>query len=135
MRSCASLFFNRYVLVDDLFNGLFNQSTTRRRFESARSSYPSETTYAQCTSSIETHTDDNARNDEQAKDYEHNEKCFHSDLLPREETHQACLRYSCILSVCFILYVHNDFPCDLKNQMYSLLSSEEHMLESHLVHV
>src|SRR5260370_6366136 len=78
------LCFNRDLLLDNLFNCLFNPSASGLRSEGAHPSYPSESTYTQCTSSIETHTHDHARTNEQAHHCERDEKCFHSDLLLRE---------------------------------------------------
>jgi hypothetical protein len=69
-----------------------------------------EPTYSQCILRIETHTDDHARTDEQANDYEQKEKCFYNDLLLKEETHRIYPCYSCVHSVCFMLDVHDDFP-------------------------
>jgi len=64
-------FFNRRFLLDELFH----HRVTGQRSASAHPSYPSETTCSQCAARIETHTADNACNDEQAHNY-HEEQCI-----------------------------------------------------------
>jgi hypothetical protein len=56
-------FFNRCLQLDDLFH----HRVTR---------YPAETTCSQCAARIQTHTYDNARNDEQAHN-DHEEQCIY----------------------------------------------------------
>src|SRR5258708_14653881 len=68
--------FNRRFLVDYLFNFLFNHRAIGQRFASAHPSYPPETPCSQCTARIETHTADNACNNEQAHN-EYEEQCIH----------------------------------------------------------
>src|SRR5258708_34383380 len=59
-------FFNRRLLLDYLFNFLSHHSAIAHTFASAHPSYASETPCSQCAARIETHTADNACNDEQA---------------------------------------------------------------------
>src|SRR5260370_2409746 len=74
------LCFNRDLLLDNLFNCLFNPSATGLRSERAHPSYPSESTYPQCTSRIETHTDDHSRHIEQAHHSQLAQTYFHTHL-------------------------------------------------------
>jgi len=87
------LFCNRRFLCDDLFH----HRVTGQRSASAQPSYPAETSCSQCAARRETHTADNARNDEQAYNYQE-EQCIHRAVSFLSRVGCRCLMRSAVNS-------------------------------------